>query len=173
MISNFDPVFFLTIIFLLQIRSRRQTALSKVRKHPSINTLAIKYNPRMSAASNQAAMERFERARDLLLKENKQAYDSISKDNFSKMEKIFKSGGIKQQAIDWLIFYVMSVKMMKMFLRYGGDMHKLGPPLYPNPRTLLFRCTASLRNYIEKRELVKLIKFLIEEGADVNAVDLC
>jgi hypothetical protein len=48
----------------------------------------------MSAASSQAAMERFERAKDLLLKENKQAYDSIIKDNVSKMEMLFKTGGI-------------------------------------------------------------------------------
>jgi hypothetical protein len=64
--------------------------------------------------------------------------------------------------------------MIRLFIRHGGDMYKLGPPLYPNPRTLLFSCTASLRDYIdsiEKRDLVNLIKFLIEEGADVNAVD--
>jgi ankyrin repeat protein len=64
--------------------------------------------------------------------------------------------------------------MIKLFLRYGGDIHKLGPPHYLHPSTLLLSCTASLRNFIDsfkKRELVKLIKFLIEEGADVDAVD--
>jgi hypothetical protein len=129
----------------------------------------------MSAASKQATMERFERARDLLLKENKQAYDSISKDNVSKMEKIFKTGGIKQGAIDCLIFYVRSVKMMLLFLRYDGDMHKLGPSFAPRPISMLVNYTANLPNYAadssERRELVKLIKFLILQGADVNAVD--
>jgi hypothetical protein len=129
----------------------------------------------MSAASNQEAMKNYVRAKDLLLKENKQSYDSISKDNVSKMEKIFKTGGIKQEAIDCLIFYVMSVKMIKLFLRYGGDIHKLGPPHYPHPTSLLLNSTASLDDHavdsIERRELVKSIEFLIEEGADVNAVD--
>jgi ankyrin repeat protein len=129
----------------------------------------------MIAASNQAAMERFKRAKALVFKENKQAFDAVVINNVSKMEKIFKTGGIKQEAIDCLIFWARSVKMLRLFLRYGGDMHKLGPPLHPNPRSLLFSCTACLRKHaadsIERRDLVKLIKFLIEEGADVNAVD--
>jgi ankyrin repeat protein len=91
------------------------------------------------------------------------------------MEKIFKTGGIKPEAIDHLIFYAGSVKMMKLFLRYGGDMHKLGPPLRPTPYTLLLDFTEDLVDYAadsrERRELVKLIEFLIEEGAYVNAVD--
>jgi ankyrin repeat protein len=128
----------------------------------------------MSAASNQEAMKNYERAKDLLLKENRQAYDAVKRNDNSKMENIFKTGGIKQGAIDLLMFVVKSVKMIKLFLRHGGDIHKLGPPLHPHPTILLWNCTALLRNYIdsiEKRELVKLIKFLIEEGADVNAVD--
>jgi hypothetical protein len=64
---------------------------------------------------------------------------------------------------------------MKLVLRYGGDMHKPGPPLHPTPFTLLLDSTADLRNCaidsIERRDLVKLIEFLIEEGVDVNAVD--
>jgi hypothetical protein len=129
----------------------------------------------MSAASNQEAMKNFESARELFFKENKQAYDSIRKDNVSKMENIFKTGGIEQGAIDWLIFYVSSVKMMLLFLRYDGDMHKLGPPHYPHPFTLLLNSTASLDDHatdsIERSELVKLVEFLIEEGAEVNAVE--
>jgi hypothetical protein len=103
------------------IFSIRQEALSKVHKHPLFNSLAIKHNPRMSAASNQEAMKNYKRARDLLLKENQQAYDSVSKDNASKMGKLFKTGGIEQGAIDLLIFGVKSVEMIKLFLRYGGD----------------------------------------------------
>jgi hypothetical protein len=129
----------------------------------------------MSAASNQEAKKNYKRARDLLLKENKQAYDSIIINNVSTMEKIFKTGGVEQEAIDCLIFWATSVEMVKLFLRYDGDMHKLGPPFAPNPISLLFSCTAYLRKHaadsIERRDLVKLIKFLIEEGADVNAVD--
>jgi hypothetical protein len=129
----------------------------------------------MSAASKQDAMKRFERARDLLLKENKQAAEAVFDNNISKMEKIFKTGGIKQEAIDHLIFYIGSVKMMKLFLRYSGDMHELGPPLHPHPITLMLDYTGCIIEYgvdsIERRELVKLIVFLIEEGSDVNAVD--
>jgi ankyrin repeat protein len=129
----------------------------------------------MSAASNQEAMKNYERARDLLLKENKQAYDSIIINNVSTMEKIFKTGGIEQEAIDHLIFGARSVEMMKLFLRYGGDIHKHGPPLHPHPFTLLLTCTGGLIEYgvdsIERRDLVMLIEFLIEEGSDVKAVD--
>jgi ankyrin repeat protein len=129
----------------------------------------------MSASSKQDAMKNYERERNLIIKENIQAYDAVMDKNVSKMEKIFKTGGIKQEAIDCLIFYVTSVKMMKLFLHYGGDMHKLGPPNYPHPISLLLSCTASLKQYgvdsSKRRELVKLIELLIEEGADINAVD--
>jgi ankyrin repeat protein len=114
-------------------------------------------------------------ARDLLIKGNKQAFDAAFSNDISKMEMLFKSGGIEQGAIDHLIFGARSVKMLRLFLRYGGDMHKLSPPYYPYPRTLLLNCTGDLRNYAddssERRELVKLIEFLIEEGANVNAVE--
>jgi hypothetical protein len=128
----------------------------------------------MSAWSNQNALEKSKRARDLLIKENKQAFDAVCSNNVSKIEKIFKTDGIKQEAIDHLIFGARSVKMMKLFLRYGGDIYRLGPPLYPFPYTLLLTCTCGLIEYgvdsIERRDLVKLIEFLIEEGSDVNAV---
>jgi hypothetical protein len=56
-----------------------------------------------------------------------------------------------------------------------GDINKLGPHLHPTPRSLLLNATASLRNFaaesIERRDLVKLVEFLIEKGAEVNAVD--
>jgi hypothetical protein len=129
----------------------------------------------MSTSSNQDAMKKYERARDLLFKENKQAFDAVNNNNISKMEKIFKTGGIKQEAIDLLIFGVKKLEMLKLFLRYGGDMHKPGPPIHPTPIILLLDCTADLRKHasdsIERRDLVKLIEFLIQEGADVNAVD--
>jgi ankyrin repeat protein len=129
----------------------------------------------MSTSSNQEAMKNYERERDLLIKENKQAFDAVFSNKVSKMEKILKTDGIKQEAIDHLIFVATSVEMMKLFLRYGGDIHKHGPPLYPTPITLLLNCTGLLQQYAvhstKRRDLVKLIEFLIEEGADVNAVD--
>jgi ankyrin repeat protein len=128
----------------------------------------------MSTSSNQEAIKEYERARDLLFKENKQAVDAVFNNTVSKMEMIFKTGGIKQVAIDELIFQVRNVEMMKQFLRYGGNMHQIGPPLHPHQHSLLLNYTAAFSQYIdsiEKRELVKLIKLLIEEGAELNAVD--
>jgi ankyrin repeat protein len=129
----------------------------------------------MSAVSKQDAMGKFERTMDSVFAENRQAHDAVFDDNISKMENIFKTGGIEQEAIDWLIFEVNSIKMLKLFLRNGGDMDKRGPPHYPHPTTLLLNCTAVLRkraaDSIERRELVKLIEFQIEEGANINAVD--
>jgi hypothetical protein len=49
----------------------------------------------------------------------------------------------------------------------GGDIHKLGPPLYPHPRSLLFECSLYLKDRKDSK-MVKLIEFLIEEGVDVN-----
>jgi hypothetical protein len=95
----------------------------------------------MSAASlNQEAMKIFVRARDLVLAENKQAAEAVVNNNISTMEKLFKTGGIGQEAIDQLIFEVTSVKMMDLFLQNGGDMDKRGPPHYPHPTTLLLNC---------------------------------
>jgi hypothetical protein len=129
----------------------------------------------MSTVSNQEEMKRFERRKELLFKENKQAAEAVFDNNISKMENIFKTGGIEQEVIDLLIFYVRNVKLLKLFLRYGGDVHKLGPPLHPTPYNLLLNFTDDLADHavdsIERRDLVKLIEFLIEEGADVNAVD--
>jgi hypothetical protein len=74
-----------------------------------------------------------------------------------------------------VIFQVRSAEMMKLFLLHGGDMHKLGPAYCPHPFTLLSNYTSLIRDIaadtIERRDLVKLIELLIEEGADVNAVD--
>jgi ankyrin repeat protein len=129
----------------------------------------------MSATSNQEEMKKYERSRDLVFAENNQAFDAVMENSISKMKKLFNTGGIEQGAIDWLIFYARSVKMMKLFLRFGGDMDKPGPRGDPRPITLLLNCTALLDDHaadsIERRDLVKLIEFLIEEGADVNAVE--
>jgi hypothetical protein len=124
---------------------------------------------------DQEANERFKRARDLLMERNKRAKGAVISNNVSKMEKIFKAGGIKQDAVDHLIFWVKSVEMMRLFLLYGGDMHKLGPPDIPNPIPLLWTFTFLIQNHatdsFERRELMKVIMFLIAEGADVNAAD--
>jgi ankyrin repeat protein len=130
----------------------------------------------MSAAgSHQDAMKKYEKVANLVIKENKQAAQAVNINNVSKLEMIFKTGGIEQKAIDHLIFQVRSVEMMKLFLRYGGDIHKPGPPMDPLPVTLLTSCTALLQEYAvssrDRRETAKLIKFVIEEGADVHAVD--
>jgi ankyrin repeat protein len=65
--------------------------------------------------------------------------------------------------------------MLNLFLRYGGDMRKPGPPGHPHPHTPLFEFTARLRpcevGTKERREMVKMIKFIIEEGDDVNAAN--
>jgi hypothetical protein len=146
--------------------------ISKVRSTRNPKTNSLDQSQKMS---NAEAVERYKVARDNLIKENKQANNAIMNNNISKMEKIFKTGGIEQEAFDELIFFVKSVQMMKLFLRYGGDMHKVCPAYYPHPFTLLLNYTALLRDKavdsIERREMAKLVEFLIEEGADVNAVD--
>jgi hypothetical protein len=73
----------------------------------------------------QEKKERYGKARYLLLEENKGAKDAILSNNISKMEKIFKAGGIKNDAINLLIFWVKSLEMLKLFLRYGGDMQRV------------------------------------------------
>jgi hypothetical protein len=129
----------------------------------------------MNGFSNQEAMMNYEREREILFAENIHALEATSNDKASKMEAIFKMGGIKQEAIDSLIFGVRSVEMMTVFLRYGGDIHKIGPPNNPHPLSLLWISTSMLQEYpansIERRELVKLVKFLIVEGVDLNVVD--
>jgi hypothetical protein len=104
--------------------------------------------------------------KDFRLK-NKIAINAVTRDNVSLMENIFKTIGVEQDAIDHLIFSVSSVKMMKLFRREGGDIHKLGPPLHPHPRSLIYECSIRLKDRKDS-ELVKLFKFLITEGADVN-----
>jgi ankyrin repeat protein len=129
----------------------------------------------MSVANKQDALKKYQKATYIVIKENEQAFDALENNNISMMEKIFKTGGIEQEAIDHLIFQVRSVETMKLFLRYGGDIHKPGPPMYPNLRILLLNCTGSLLNHAvdstKRRDMVKLIEFLIEEGVDVNAAD--
>jgi hypothetical protein len=89
-------------------------------------------------------MKKYERSRDLVFAENNQAFDAVMENNISKMEMLFKTLRIEQEAFDWLIFSVGSVGMLKLFLRYGEDMHKRGPPLHPHHMTLLLNCTALL-----------------------------
>jgi hypothetical protein len=130
----------------------------------------------MSASGKeQEEMMKYETAKELLLSKNKQAADAVINNNISKMEKIFKTGGIEQEAIDHLIFGALSVEMLKLFLRYGGDLHKPGPPLHPNPRSFLLNFSVSLKVYEvgsrERKSMVKIVEFLIKAGVDVNVVD--
>jgi hypothetical protein len=103
----------------------------------------------MSATgSDQDAMGRFEKERDRIVAENKHDFDAIISNNISKTEKIFKDGGIKQDAVDFLIFNVKSMAIFKLFLRYGGDMRKPGPPLHPHPVTLLVFFTSTFSSLV-------------------------
>jgi ankyrin repeat protein len=130
----------------------------------------------MSATgSDQDATKRYEMACVILGNENKQAFEAVLSNNISKMEKIFKTGEIGQEAIGTLIFVLKNIDMLMLFLRHGGDMRKIGPHLHPDPVSLLIEYTARLGNCeagsIERKELVKMIKFLIKEGVDINAKD--
>ncbi len=107
------------------------------------------------------------RKRAILNAENQQVSKAVYTNNLYQMENLFKTGGIKREIIDHFIFYVESVEMLKLFLRFGGDMHKLGPPGFPHPITLLLFQSGGLGG--EKiTARVKLVKFLIKEGVDVN-----
>jgi hypothetical protein len=115
-------------------------------------------------------LEKYERTRDRLFSDNMQAVDAVRKDFIPKMETIFKTGGIKQDAIDFLMLSMNSVQMMKLFLRYGGDMHKLGPTDYPHPISLLIWFSSSLEEQ-NSSKYVQIVEFLIEEDVDVNVAD--
>jgi ankyrin repeat protein len=121
-----------------------------------------------------ATEQSFISATNIILAANQPSLNAVMENNVTKMEKIFKTGGIKQEAIDHLIFNIESLKMMKLFLRYGGDMLKPGPPGSPCPSTLLFYATSSLNQYAskskERKAVVELVKFMIEEGSDVNGI---
>jgi ankyrin repeat protein len=121
-------------------------------------------------AGDREAEEKYERTRDRMFSENEQALDAVERNNFSMMDEIFKTGGIKQEAIDYLIFSVRSVEMLKLFLRYSGDMHKLGPTDYPHPVSLLLFFASGLEGP-NSSEFVKLIEFLVDEEVDVNSTD--
>jgi ankyrin repeat protein len=103
-------------------------------------------------------------------KENTQAVNAVIKNDVSMLEKIFKNIRVEQDAIERLILRVKSVEMIKLLLQHGGDIHKLGPPLYPHPRTLLYECSLRLKDRNDRKS-VKLIEFLIEEGSDVLLKD--
>jgi ankyrin repeat protein len=110
----------------------------------------------------------------LFIDENKQAFDATNDNDVPKMERIFKNSLIKQDVVDQLIFFVKSLKMMKVFLRHGGDIHTLVPMHSPYKSTLLWVYASELKNKecFEKVELIKMIKFLILEGADVHFCDM-
>ena len=63
--------------------------------------------------------------------------EAVVNDNIPQMDKIFKTGGIQQRAIGTLIFEVKSVEMLKLFVRYGGDIHTPCPPGFPLSNPLL------------------------------------
>jgi ankyrin repeat protein len=107
---------------------------------------------------------------ELVYFKNGASFKAVKVDDTLKMEKIFKTGGIQQEAIDHLMFDVKSVEMLKLFLQYGGDTHKLGPRLHPRPHTLLYCYMKRLKDRKEKK-FMKLIEFLIGEGADVGFQD--
>jgi hypothetical protein len=75
-----------------------------------------------SAKSFGEELKIYERKREIVNTENKQVCDAVKKDNVNQMEKLFKTSGIKQEIIDHYIFCVGSVEMLKLFLRFGGDM---------------------------------------------------
>jgi ankyrin repeat protein len=56
---------------------------------------------------------------------------------------------------------------MKLNLRYGGDIHKLGTSFHQRQHSLLYDYSLGLKGRKDSK-FVKLIEFLIEEGVDVN-----
>jgi ankyrin repeat protein len=125
----------------------------------------------MSATkTKKEAEEKYEKTRLRMFGENRQALDAVHNNNISKMENIFKTVDIKQEAIDYLLFSVNSVKMLKLFIRFGADIHKLGPADFPHPHSLLtVRATCLVDD--STNSTAKLIEFLIDNGADVNFKD--
>jgi hypothetical protein len=106
--------------------------------------------------------------------ENKKAFDAVKRNDVAKMENIFQEGDIEQEAIDLFMFDILNVQMLKLFLRFGGDIHKLGPPMVQYPYSLLLHYTRVLMKKLTnraRRQMVELIQFLIEEGVDLNYVD--
>ena len=117
----------------------------------------------------QVAIDKFDREQDVLYERNGQAYSAIIQNDISYVEMLLKTGGLEQGVIGHFIFDVKSVDMLKLFLRFGGDVHKPGPPGNPEPFHLLRSIVLDKSN--EKSRVMKLIKFLIEQGIDLNSVD--
>jgi hypothetical protein len=111
--------------------------------------------------------ERYNRSINLLIAENKPTSRAVNIDDVCKMRKIFKTG-LNQDVIDYFIFQVNSIDMLKLFVQYRGDIHKLGPPGCPNPSSLLM--FLSSKEYRDVKFL-KLIRFIINERVDLNVVD--
>jgi ankyrin repeat protein len=88
-------------------------------------------------------------------------------DDVFKMRKIFKTG-LSQQAIDYFIFQVNSIDMLKLFIQYRGDIHKLGPPGLSKP---IFPAHVSFGKGYRCVKFLKMIRFIINERVDLNVVD--
>jgi hypothetical protein len=117
--------------------------------------------------TDQEAEDKYQKTRLRMFGENRQALNAVENNNISKMMMIFKTTEITQEAIDYLLFSVNSVKMLKLFILFGADIHKLGPVDYPHPHSLLlFRATCLVDD--STNSTAKLIEFLIDNGVDVN-----
>ena len=68
----------------------------------------------------QVAIDKYDQERGALIVKNMSAYSAVTQNSTSKMERIFKTGGLGKAAIDHLIFVVKSVDMLKLFLQFGG-----------------------------------------------------
>ena len=120
-------------------------------------------------------IEAYQQAREIRFANNRTVVEAILLDNKSKVEKVFKQGGIDQELRDHLIFLVKSDRMLKVFLRFGGDMHAVGPPGNPYPLSLLYFCVSEFLDQKSKErrnKLVNLAVFLIEKGVDLDFADV-
>jgi ankyrin repeat protein len=126
---------------------------------------------------NSIAVEKEREAQEIeekisrIFKENKQASIAIKKNDVRKMEKIFKSGRIEKEAIDFLILLVRSAEMMKLFIRYGGDIPKLGSLIHPRQGSdVNFKDVFGVTPlfYCASRGWTNLCRLLVEHGVDPN-----
>ena len=116
-------------------------------------------------------MEIYKTSYNILVAENTQARNAVRENNTKKMERIFKRG-ISPAARDDFIFYARSVDMLKLFLRFGGDIHTPGPPGWPGPLpflNMLLMDDALVRNESHRHTLVKFL--VVDLGVEVNTLD--
>ena len=78
-------------------------------------------------------MDKYNREQHVLIEKNIQASLAVIENDITMMERILETGGLEKEAIDNFIFCVKSVDMLKLFLRFGGDVHKLGRTPKPLP----------------------------------------